>query len=200
MASIEYVDRMGATSSVYTQGFCDGAIAVVNANFFVEANNRKHPLGLLKINGRSISRTSPRKSGGFLVIDDEGGVIVLPRSQEPQAEATRDVIQSTPVLVLNGHDDMRRDQRDLFDRVAVGNTQSGAIVIVGAFAQDQETISLAEFSLLALTAAALKGIELDGLLGMDGGPSAHIWFPKDGALYGHRGPVYLPSVVCVTPR
>ena len=117
-----------------------------------------------------------------------------------QAEAVRDALESTPVLILGGRDDMRGDQRDQFDRIAVGHARDGATVIVGAFAQDQQTVSLAEFTKLVLAAAAIKHITIDGLLAMDGGPSAHLWFPAKNALYGHRGPSYLPSAICVTPR
>jgi hypothetical protein len=199
-ASITYVDRMGATSSVYAPGFCHGAIVVANGNFFIDEANEKRPLGLLKVDGKTIVRTSRRKSGGFLTINANGAVAVLPRRMAAQAESVRDALESTPVLILGGRDDMRGDQGDQFDRIAVGHTRDGATVIVGAFAQDQQTVSLAEFSKLVLAAAAIKRIMIEALLAMDGGPSAHLWFPGKNVLYGHSGPSYLPSAVCVTPR
>jgi hypothetical protein len=197
---IEHVDRVGATSTVYSPGFCKHALVVVNGNFFVDENNTKKPLGLLKVSGRTITKTSPRKTGGFLVVDASGRIKILPKLQREQAEIARDALESTPILILNGRDDMRGDQRDKFDRVAVGNSQNGDAIIIGAYAKNQQTISLAEFSKFALAALKNKEIEPDGLLAMDGGPSAHIWFPKRNALYGYRGTAYLPSAVCVKPK
>ena len=71
---------------------------------------------------------------------------------------------------------------------------------VAAFAPDQRTVSLAEFARLAALAAARAGTRIVGLLAMDGGPSAHLWFPGAGQLFGARGDVYLPSAVCLVPR
>lgn len=199
-AFIEHVDRIGATSSVYSPGFCKGALAVANGNFFIDDNNRKSPLGLLKVGGKTVTKTSRRKSGGFLIIDTVGRVAVLPKRMVAQAEAARDALESTPVLIRNGGDDMRGDQGDRFDRVGVGNSRNGATIMVGAFARDQQTVSLAEFSKLAIAALKSKRIVPDGLLAMDGGPSAHLWFPAKKALYGHRGAAYLPSAICVKPK
>ena len=198
--SIEYVDREGATSSVYAPGFCPGAIAVANGNFFLDDAQGKRPLGLLRVRGRQFAPTSRRRTGGFLAVDKHGRIVVLPRAMAAQAKAAASAIESTPIIILGGRDAMHGDQRDRFDRIAVGHARNGAAVIVGAFAQDQQTVSLAEFARLALTAAARRRIVLEGMLAMDGGPSAHLWFPNSGVLYGHRGPAYLPSAVCVTPR
>lgn len=197
---LEHVDRKGQTSEVYSVGVCNGAVALANASFFVTEENVSRPLGLLRIDGRTITPVSKRKSGGFLAIDANGLVKVLPRNLDAQVDAAHDIVESTPIIILHGLNDMRGNQGDMFDRVGVGNTQTGASVLVGAFAEDQQTVSLWEFTELTLAAGVDKGIMLDSVLAMDGGPSAHLWFPQDGVLYGHRGPVYLPSAVCVNPR
>lgn len=199
-ASIAHVDREGATSSVYSPGFCPGAIAVSNGNFFVDDAQGKRPLGLLRVDGRLIAQTSRRRTGGFLTVDGQGRVAVLPRAMAAQARAAASAVESTPIIILGGRDAMRGDQRDRFDRIAVGHARDGATVMVGAFAQDQQSVSLAEFAKLVLAAAASQQVALEGMLAMDGGPSAHLWFPAAGVLYGHRGPAYLPSAICVTPR
>ncbi|MDG2514069.1 phosphodiester glycosidase family protein [Sphingobium yanoikuyae] len=200
VASVAHVDREGATSSVYSPGFCRGAIAISNGNFFLDDAQGKRALGLLRVGGRQIAPTSRRRTGGFLTVDGQGRVAVLPRAMAARARAAASAVESTPIIILGGRDAMRGDQRDRFDRIAVGHARDGATVMVGAFAQDQQTVSLAEFAKLTLAAASSQRVALEGMLAMDGGPSAHLWFPAAGVLYGDRGPAYLPSAVCVTPR
>lgn len=199
-AAIQHADRHGPTASVYMTGLCDGGAVVVNGNFFVDTDNVKSSLGLLRVKGKTITRASSRKTGGFLIVEPGGTIKILTRPMAALAERAADVVESTPVLINDGRDAMRADDHVKFDRVAVGNSRSGDLVFVGAFASQQRTMSLAEFSRLATAAARTRRVEIDDLLAMDGGPSAHLWLPRSKKLHGARGPTYLPSAICAMPR
>jgi hypothetical protein len=199
-AVIQHANRYGPTTSVYTTGLCDDGAVVVNGNFFVDIKNVKSPLGLLRVKGETITRTSSRKTGGFLIVEPGGTTRILTKPMAKQAELAADVIESTPVLINDGRDAMRGDDHVKFDRVAVGNSSSGHLVFVGVFASQQRTMSLAEFSRLVAAAARTQRVEINDLIAMDGGPSAHLWLPILKKLHGARGPTYLPSVICAIPK
>jgi hypothetical protein len=199
-AAIQHVNRFGPTASIYATGLCDRGVVVVNGNFFIDTDNVKSPLGLLKVKGRVINGVSSRKTGGFLAVKPDGTITIFIRSEAKQAELATDVVESTPVLIHDGMDVMRGDDHVKFDRVAVGNARHGDLIFVGAFANQQKALSLAELARLAAAAARTRGVEINGLLAMDGGPSAHLWLPTAKTLHGARGPTYLPSAICAMPR
>ena len=199
-AAIQHVNRFGPTASIYTTGLCNRSVVVVNGNFFVDTDNVKSPLGLLKVKGRTITGASSRKTGGFLAVKPDGTITIFTRSEAKEAKLATDVVESTPVLIHDSMDVMRGDDHVKFDRVAVGNARNGDLIFIGAFANQQKALSLAEFARLAAAAARTRGMEINGLMAMDGGPSAHLWLPTAKTLHGARGPTYLPSAICAMPR
>ena len=198
-ASIRPVMKLGAASDLFTRRLCDGAAMVVNGSFYIRRGERTRPLGLVRIDRRQLSAPSRRRSGGFLTVT-RGVVEVLPRSRQAEAMRADDAIETTPILIDRGTDAMRSDDGIRFDRVGVGVTASGDLLAIGAFGQAQDTVSLAEFGVLARGALARTGQQVATLIALDGGPSAHLYFPASGRLFGARGPVFLPNAVCVAIR
>ena len=198
-ARVQPVLKRGSAVSLYTPSVCPRAIVVANGSFYVRNGDRTAPLGLVRVGGKTLARPSGRRSGGFLAVNN-GKIEILPRAAKNRALGSTDAIESTPVLVRNGANDMRSDDRVRFDRVAVGTTTDRGTVMIGAFAEDQDSVSLFEFSVLARRAVATIGARLHNLLAMDGGPSAHIYLPGTKRLYGYRGPAYLPNAICIGPR
>lgn len=193
---IQPVLKHGSTVTLYSRSLCPKALAVANGSFYVRTGDKTDPLGLVRVGGRTIADPSQRRSGGFLAIDN-GKARILPRAAASDALKATDAIESTPILVRNGNNDMRSDDRVRFDRVAIGTLASGKTALIGAFGEDQDSVSLYEFSLLARAAVAATGEKLQDLLAMDGGPSAHIYLPPANRLFGYRGPAYLPNAVCI---
>jgi hypothetical protein len=198
-AHIQPVLKRGSALSLFTQTLCPRAFVVANGSFYIRDGDKTAPLGLVRVGGKTLANPSRRRSGGFLVVNN-GKIDVLPRRSKARALIATDAIESTPLLVKNGADDMRSDDGVRFDRVAVGTAANGRTVVIGAFAENQDTASLYEFSALARAAVASIGGRLSNLLAMDGGPSAHIYLPRLKRLYGYRGAAYLPNAICIGPR
>lgn len=200
--SVRAVDRNGPARSVYVQGPCQDAVAVVNGSFFYEDERGARPMGLVRIDGRTVQEPSPRRSGGFLLSDGRS-LRIVPKAQPAAALKARFAVESSPILILDGRSGMRSNDGRRYDRVAVGLTADGDLVAVGAFGPSQNAVSLWEFERLAREAARRHGETLRHLIAMDGGPSAHLYQPnggKGGALRGHLGPIYTPNVVCLGVR
>jgi phosphodiester glycosidase len=198
-ARIQPILKQGSALALYAPAVCPRALVVVNGSFYIRNGEKTAPLGLVRVNGKTLQGPSQRRSGGFLAINN-GKISVLPRAARARALAAADAIESTPIVVRNGANDMRSDDGVRFDRVGVGTATNGKTLVIGAFAEDQDSISLSEFSALSRAAVAATGGRLIDLLAMDGGPSAHIYLPNAKRLYGYRGPAYLPNAICVGAR
>ena len=199
-ARIQPVLKRGSAGSLlYTPSLCPRALVVTNGSFYIRDGDKSAPLGLVRSGGRTLAKLSRRRSGGFLVING-GRIGLLPRAAVGRALASTDAIESTPIVVRDGANDMHSDDGVRFDRVGVGTASNGRTVVIGAFGQNQDSISLYEFSTLARAAVAATGGRLRDLLALDGGPSAHIYLPGARRIYGYRGPSYLPNAICIGPR
>lgn len=198
-ARVQPVLRRGSTASLYVPTLCPSAVVVTNGSFYIRDGDKSAPLGLVRVAGKTLARLSQRRSGGFLVINS-GKIEVVPRAESARALVATDAIESTPIVVRDGANGMRSDDGVRFDRVGVGTITGGKTAVIGAFAENQDSISLYEFSTLARAAVAANGGRLSNFLAMDGGPSAHIYLPGEKRLYGYRGAAYLPNAICIGPR
>ncbi len=178
---------------------CRNAAVVTNGGFFWRHASGPRPLGLVRVDGRTLSRPSGRRYGGFLT-SDGGRLALLPRGSRSVAVRAEDAIESSPMIVRAGLSDMKSDDGVRFDRVAIGLTADDHAVVVGAFARDQETVTLSEIGALARSAVQLRGKRLETLLALDGGPSAHVYLPASRRLFGFAGSIYVPNVICMVPR
>ena len=192
------VDRRGLASPLYRGVALPGAVAAINGSFFEGSPGQpdERTMGLIRLNGVTRRAPSGRRSGGFLAISP-GGPRIVSRARTPEALAAPNAIESSPILILNGQSGMRADDRVPADRVAAGVTRSGAVVLVGAFALGQDTVSLFQFEQLARRAAIAEGEVLSGLIAMDGGPSAHLYLPASGRLYGSPSSIFLTNLVAI---
>jgi Phosphodiester glycosidase len=195
-ARIAAVGRGGEAGALMRDSACPRAILTLNGGFYTRTAQRSAPLGLLRVAGLTRNPPSGRRYGGFLTIDN-GRIDVIDRAQAADAQRARDALESSPIVTWNGADGIHGDDGVRFDRVGIGATASGAIIVVGSFGEDQETVTLTEFSRLSRAAARAQGDPIRKFLAMDGGPSAHIYLPRTGVLFGSRGPAYLPDIVCI---
>lgn len=201
--SVRPVLKDGPARPTYVQGPCQDALAVVNGSFFYRDAMGARPMGLVRVEGSTVQGPSPRTSGGFLTSDGRSIRIVL-KGQPQRALGARFAVESAPILIWNGRNGMRSDDRQRHDRVGVGITEDGDIVVVGAFGPAAAGVSLWEFEKLVRQAAIHQGERMADFIALDGGPSAHFYMPggdgKGGALLGHKGAIYTPNVVCVGVR
>lgn len=197
--SIAPVARADLAPRLFPPLPCRAAAVVTNGGFFWRSIKGPRALGLVRVSGRTLTRPSGRRYGGFLTATD-GTFAVLRRQAANTALRATDAIESSPIIVWNARSDMKSDDGIRFDRVALGTTVDGQLVIVGAFAPDQETVTLTELGALAMAAVRLRQKRLDTLIALDGGPSAHLYLARQRRLFGFGGSMYLPNAVCVTRR
>lgn len=176
---------------------CEGAIALSNGGFYLEDDDGKpHPMGLAIASDETINPFRPRRFGGYAVLEG-GKPAILPVKSRNRAEAAEQAIQSSPIVVANGANDMNSDDGVKFNRTAVGITSDGRTVLVGAFRTRGSAISLYDFADAIVGMNSAGGPEIDVALALDGGPSSQILIPSTGDVYGYDGPNYLPNAVCL---
>jgi hypothetical protein len=186
----------GASRGLYEHVACQGALAMINGSFFEGWGPTQHMQGLLRLSGRTLQPASDRQQGGFLTTDG-ASLGVIPRTEAARAEAARNAIESSPILILNGRNGMQRDDGVHADRVAAGITSKGDVILIGAFGARNDAVSLYEFEALAEAAIAADHLKLKDLIAMDGGPSAHLYLPHAGLFYGQTGPIFLTDAICL---
>lgn len=196
---VREVRKDGPARATYANGPCPAALASVNGSFFYHDANGFRPMGLVRVDGQTLQGPSPRTSGGFLASDGQS-VRIVPKRTPAAALAARYAVESSPILIQNGKSGMRADDGLRFDRIGVGQADSGAMIAAGAFGVAQKAVSLWEFEALVEAAAGDLGERVTDMLAMDGGPSAHLFLPDEAGsvLYGQPGRIYTPNMVCLS--
>jgi len=82
-----------------------------------------------------------------------------------------------------------------FNRSAVAVDKNGDLIIAGAFDDDGDAVTLIEFSQFLATPRSKGGPEAFYALNLDGGPDAHLYFPKIGLHLGYSGQNYVPNAI-----
>lgn len=197
--SIKPVDKSGSAAKVFAANSCSNALIVTNGTFYIRDTTGTRPLGLVRIDGITLSPPSTRTSGGFLAIND-GKPRVFPRQAKAEALRAANAIESAPIVEENGTNGIHSDDGIRFDRIGIGLTETGETLIIAVFGNDQNGVSLFEFEQMAAWVTDQNSLRIKDFIAMDGGPSAHIYLPKTLDLLGDRGFVYIPNVVCLTRR
>ena len=156
------------------------------------------PLGLAVGDGVTLSPFSPRRWGGVLVRRD-GESAILPLAVLPDDAAWDHALQSSPILVADGANDMLGDDGRLDNRLAVVLDGSGGLALVGAFRDGGGAVSLHSFAEMLLALGPLAGLAPEGALALDGGSSAAIVLPGADRSWGGSLPGYMPNALCLAP-
>ncbi len=194
------VHKEGRIYELLEQLECESAVALSNGGFYLEDDaGNPLPMGLAISSGREINPFRPRKFGGFAVLNDDGPAIISVRNKSV-AEDAQEAIQSSPIVVFGGENDMNSDDGVKFNRTAVGITTDKRVVLLGAFRTRGSAISLYEFAEAIVLMGEHGGPSIDAALALDGGPSSQIIVPATGDVFGYDGPNYLPNAVCLNIR
>jgi hypothetical protein len=196
---IASVMKEGAAREVFEDAACIGSAITINGGFYTRPNSGFAPLGLLRTNGVDISSASGRRYGGFVTSDGHAANI-LARSEVELAKHALYALESSPLIIESGRDGMMSDDQARFDRIGIGTTKEGDIIIAAVFGENQDSVSLAEFSKIILSRSQSIAVSIFNMLAMDGGPSVHIYFSKSKMLVGDTGGVYLPDEICIVGR
>lgn len=176
---------------------CEDAVAVASGGFFVAMEGGGYaPLGLAVGDGTELSPFSPRRYGGVLVREGEQSAI-LPIAAFDPATQWQQALQSSPVVVAEGANDMLRDDRQADNRLAVGLNGTGDMVIVGAFRSGGGAVSLHTLAELIVALGEAADVAVDDALALDGGSSAHLLLPESGRHWGSSLAGYMPNALCL---
>lgn len=172
-------------------------IAIVNGGFFGYNNSGKEtPIGLTRENGIRKIALMPWDHGGVLTSDGSSEVRIFPAENASQGGRWPYAIQSKPIIILNGSVDVSKNLRDAdFNRVAVGTTANGDILIVGLFHVFGQAATLVQFAELYKTVAEKRDLKILRALAMDGGSGAQIYLPKLKLHFGDTGVSYFPNAI-----
>ena len=176
---------------------CKDPILLTNGGFYLQLESGlRKPLGLVISNGVVASPFRPRQNGGFLV-SNGSDVKIIGVNQPDAARRYKQAVQSTPIMVRSGRNDMRTDDGVLFDRIAVGRTKSGGLLVVGAFKEAGDAVSLFQMADFMVSMGKSGGPVAEDMLALDGGPSASLIIPKLDLSFGYTSANYLPNGICV---
>ena len=191
------VELDGRIPKLLEQIDCRNRIVLSNGGFYIQNDDgTRQPLGLAQSEGVEISPFSPRSFGGFLAWTGKE-LRVIPVKKRNEVEESYEALQSSPILVHRQKNDIYSDDNVLFNRVAIGFTVDGDVVVLGAFRRKGSAVSLYAFADLILEMADNGGPSVQSALAMDGGPSSGIAIPVLKKEFGYSGVSYLPNAVCI---
>jgi len=191
------VDAVGPRAALLGGLSCPQGIALTSGGFFTAGQGGVYaPLGLALGDGSALSPFSPRRWGGVLVRQGERSAIV-PLAGFTLETAWDQALQSSPIVVAGGANDMPADDGRLDNRLAIGLDGDGGLVVIGAFRDGGGAVSLHTLAELILALGPAAGIAVDSALALDGGSSAQILLPVAGRSWGGSLPGYMPNALCL---
>ena len=190
------VSRTGPANKIYEANTRKCDLAVLSAGFH-DSDNR--PIGLFVQNGQIISDLYYWKVGGIFYQRKEFFAIAHVRDWTPSSKIPNDLtyaIQSKPLIVEHAQNGIVRDNGKLFDRMAIGFTTNGDILVAGAFRSNGRAISLYDFGELLSIPKKEGGPDGRTVLGLEGGPGAHLYLPGvDNSHYGYDGEDFVVNTI-----
>lgn len=153
--------------------------------FGFRSDGAEKPIGLIRSNGKRLVKLMEWDHGGILVSDRKGNVKIIPAQNRNQAGAWSEAVQSKPIIVYKGAVDIRKNPRDAeFNRVAVGYTLEGEMLVVGVFHSFSQASTLYDFAQKFKEIADSRGLKIHRAIALDGGAGAQIHIPSKGLLFG----------------
>lgn len=198
LTNVRVVEEFGNSFDIYRRATPLGAAVAVNGGFYGYDLKGKHiALGLVVSNGAKENPRIKWATGGFLVQPRDQKSTIVPAAKYRQRSSDLSVIQSKPLLVENGHNGIRRDDGERFNRTALATTTSGKLIVAGAFDGFGRSASLYEFAEFLLHWRSSDGSKIQWAIAMDGGPGAQIYVPSLKLNFGDPGRNYVPNLVYV---
>ncbi len=197
LVTVHELKVKGTAAEAYEQITSENTLAVVGGGFYgYDSNGNETPIGLTRENNVRKVAFIPWSSGGVLASDGMGDVKIFPVESGKQGGRWAFALQSKPIIILNGNVDVSRNQRDSdFNRVAVGLTREGDILILGLFHGFGQAGTLVQFSRVYKDVAGKRGIKILRALAMDGGAGAQIHIPQMKKSFGDTGFSYFPNAI-----
>lgn len=158
--------------------------------------------GWVVIAGEHYSERVNWTSGGAIV-DDGTTVSVVRLANLGKLRSPWMLIQSKPIVIESGQPGVYSSDGEYSDwRSVIGIASEDyifAAVLVGG-GDDGMTLFDVSNILKALDPYLPDRAHLVDIIAMDGGPGAHLYLPRTNEHFGGLPPVYVPNLICVTPR
>ncbi|MCP2141338.1 UNVERIFIED_ORG: hypothetical protein J2Y94_002663 [Pseudomonas poae] len=200
--SVHKIEKKGTAESLYAPLVKKNTLVIASGGFFgFKLNGKEQPLGLVRSNGKRLVNLIPWDHGGVLVSDQNGHAKVIPASNRNQAGAWPDALQSKPIIINSGKVDVAKNLRDAeFNRVAIGFTREGDILLVGTFQTFGQAATLVDFAEVYKRIAEDRGLQIHRALAMDGGAGAQITLPTLKRRFGDTGRSYFPNAMRIDSK
>jgi hypothetical protein len=168
----------------------------VEVFFGFKSDGTENPIGLIRSNGKRTVKIMEWDHGGLLVSDNRGDVRIIPAQNRNHAGAWPEAIQSKPIIIYKGQVDIRKNSRDSeFNRVAIGYTLEGDLLVIGVFHSFSQASTLFDFAQTFKEEAEHRGLKIHRALALDGGAGAQIHIPSKGLIFGDSGRSYFPNAI-----
>lgn len=195
--SVHDIQKKGTAKQAYSPLAGKNTILIASGGFFgFRSDGHEKPIGLIRSNHKRLVRLLDWDHGGVLVSDKKGNVKIIPAQNRSQAGAWSEAIQSKPIIINSGMVDVNKNLRDSeFNRVAIGYTLDGDILVVGAFHSFGQASTLVDFAKIFKNEAERRELKIHRALAMDGGAGAQIYIPSRNLSFGDSGRSYFPNAV-----
>ncbi len=168
--SVKFPSGNGRVAQISKILRCDG---VAMTGGFSRRSDPKKPEGLLIVDGGQVSRFKRRPDGGIVVLEDGAARIFRLRDRARWPDGSRNVIQSHPILFMNGKlDPLGAPEKA--NRVALGRLKDGRHFMIMAYDKDRSGLSALSLKEFAEGASTMLDHKIDWMMNFDGGPSVFL--------------------------
>jgi uncharacterized protein YigE (DUF2233 family) len=193
--SIEGISKLGSANDIYRNSSSSDELVVLSAGFH---NGNNEPVGLFMSHGKQISPLQPWTNGGILYQGQQSFGIIPIKQWNMDPSDVQYAVQAKPLVVEGGRNGIFSDDGVISDRVGIGFTKDGDLLISGAFrAKNYRAISLFDFGRLMAAASQDGGPGVRTMLNLEGGPGAHIYFPGLQRHFGISGSDFVMNAIHV---
>jgi uncharacterized protein YigE (DUF2233 family) len=195
--SVHDIRKKSTANQAYAPLANNHTILIASGGFFgFRSDGVEKPIGLIRSNGKRRVKIMEWDHGGILVSDRKGNVKIIPAQNRNQAGAWPEAIQSKPIILYKGAIDIHKNPRDAeFNRVAIGYTLDGDMLVVGVFHSFSQASTLYDFAQIFKDSADSRGLKIHRALALDGGAGAQIHIPSKGLRFGDSGRSYFPNAI-----
>ena len=174
-------------------------IAVINGGFF---SSNKSPEGLFISKGIELSKIREWNEGGILYVYKTLSNITpiirvekITQKDRIRFNQVNYAIQSKPLIIEDGKNGIYSSEGEKHNRLGIGFTWDDELIVCGAFTKDDRAIDLLALGNLLERLNQYGGPNIRLLLGLDGGPPAHLYIPSNNLHYGSSIDTYVPNTI-----
>lgn len=173
-----------------------GDVAVLNGGFF---GRNGAPVGLVIASGVQRSARDRNRTEGGVIIQEKGKVLIRRISGVTSLSQIEQALQAWPILVWDSKVDNINPNAECSPARRAGCPANRVAVAIRGdellFVIALGSYTPYEFARWLSEPSAKGGLAVNQALGLDGGPSAHLYLPRPGIHLGNTTNDYIPNVL-----